>query len=130
MFSASPTTATAAAGSNGTVAVRTGPSVPRTAHVSILADEGDDPTLQANWTDGDGYYRTRVGEVIEGRYKVLGTIGQGVFSTVLKCLDMKEGGKEVALKMIRANDTMRKCICEQLAVAVVVLRCIEQQFGQ
>lgn len=45
--------------------------------------------VQANWTDGEGYYKTRVGEVIGGRYTVLGSVGQGVFSTVLKCLDTR-----------------------------------------
>lgn len=44
---------------------------------------------QANWTDGEGYYKTRVGEVIGGRYTVLGSVGRGVFSTVLKCLDTR-----------------------------------------
>jgi len=44
---------------------------------------------QGNWTDVEGYYKTRVGEVIGGRYTVLGSVGQGVFSTVLKCLDTR-----------------------------------------
>ena len=79
--------------------------------------------MQANWTDGEGYYRTRVGEMIENRYKVLGTIGQGVFSTVLKCLDTQEGNKEVALKMIRANDTMRK-----VSFGAVVLKAIDNSW--
>ena len=74
-------------------------------------------SVQANWTDQDGYYRTRIGEIIEGRYKVLGTIGQGVFSTVLKCLDMDASGKEVALKMIRANDTMRKAAVREVSTS-------------
>ncbi|CAN0468628.1 unnamed protein product, partial [Scytosiphon promiscuus] len=39
--------------------------------------------------DVEGYYKTRVGEVIGGRYTVLGSVGQGVFSTVLKCLDTR-----------------------------------------
>lgn len=44
---------------------------------------------QGNWTDTEGYYNTRVGEVIGGRYTVLGTVGKGVFSTVLKCVDQR-----------------------------------------
>ncbi len=74
----------------------------------LLDEGGDDKALQANWTDTEGYYKTRAGEMVEGRYKVLGLIGQGVFSTVLKCLDTQKGGQEVALKVIRNNDTMRK----------------------
>jgi serine/threonine-protein kinase PRP4 len=93
------------------------PGKPSAAGGSVLmVDEGDNPTLQANWTDQEGYYKARVGEVIEGRYKVLGVIGQGVFSVVLKCLDSSENGTEVALKMIRNNDTMRKAAQKEVAL--------------
>jgi len=43
--------------------------------------------LADNWDDQDGYYRARVGEVLDGRYKVLDTHGRGVFSTVVKARD-------------------------------------------
>ena len=36
-----------------------------------------------------GYYTERVGEQLGNRYKVMGVIGRGVFSTVLKCQDNK-----------------------------------------
>jgi hypothetical protein len=26
--------------------------------------EGEDPHLQSNWDDGDGYYKPRIGELI------------------------------------------------------------------
>jgi serine/threonine-protein kinase PRP4 len=64
--------------------------------------------LQSNWTQEDGYYAMRVGELICDRYKVMGTIGRGVFSTVLKCSDERQPGQECAVKMIRNNETMRK----------------------
>jgi serine/threonine-protein kinase PRP4 len=37
-------------------------------------------------------------------------VGKGVFSTVLKCVDLRggDGNQHVAIKMIRNNDTMRK----------------------
>ena len=42
-----------------------------------------------NSDDAEGYYRLRVGELLAGRYQVLGTRGRGVFSTVLYCRDVK-----------------------------------------
>eukprot|EP01038_Epipyxis_sp_PR26KG_P005634 gene5634-7780_t len=72
--------------------------------------EGEDPHLQSNWDDGEGYYKARIGEVIGDRFQTLGIVGKGVFSTVLKCVDMRlgDGSNHVAIKMIRNNDTMRK----------------------
>jgi len=52
----------------------------------------------------------QVGEVMDGRHEVFATHGKGVFSTVLRARDLKtEGGVgEVAIKIIRANETMYK----------------------
>lgn len=52
----------------------------------------------------------QVGEVMDGRYEVFATHGKGVFSTVLRARDLNtEGGVgEVAIKIIRANETMYK----------------------
>ncbi len=51
------------------------------------------------------------GEIMDGRYEVFATHGKGVFSTVLRARDKKAQTMtgvtgEVAIKMIRANDTM------------------------
>ncbi len=51
--------------------------------------------------------QANIGEVLEGRYKILGTSGRGVFSTVLICEDTQTGVR-VAIKVIKANDTMRR----------------------
>lgn len=71
------------------------------------------------WDDVEGYYTARVGEVLDGRYEVFATHGRGVFSTVLRarCLGGGEDG-EVALKVIRANETMAKAAQQE----VVILR--------
>lgn len=50
--------------------------------------------LQDNWDDPEGYYKTMVGELLHDRYVVLGAIGRGVFSTVLKCQDQKATGPD------------------------------------
>ena len=70
--------------------------------------EGDDPLLESNWDDGEGYYSTRVGEVVCDRYRVMGEVGKGVFSTAIKCIDVKKHDNLVVLKIIRNNDIMRK----------------------
>lgn len=76
-----------------------------------------------NWDDADGYYRARVGELLDNdRYEVTGEVGRGVFSTVLRATD-REGMREVAIKAIRANDVMYKAaqtevvICKKLSGA-------------
>ncbi|EQC38523.1 CMGC/DYRK/PRP4 protein kinase, variant [Saprolegnia diclina VS20] len=57
--------------------------------------------------DSEGYYRPTIGEVLNGEYRVVGNAGKGVFSTVLLCKRMTGDEKTVAIKLIRANDTMR-----------------------
>lgn len=97
----------------------------RAQRVALL--DGENPHLQSDWDDGEGYYRTRVGEIIADRYKTLGEVGKGVFSTVLKCIDLLEQSKShedidgggstqhrVVLKMIRNNDIMRKAADKEI----------------
>ena len=84
--------------------------------------------LADNWDDADGYYRARVGEVLDGRYVVSDTHGRGVFSTVVKARDTlvladKSSASasgafgDVAVKVIRANDTMYKAA--QLEITIL-----------
>lgn len=68
---------------------------------------------QGNWDDGEGYYMARPGEVIESRYKVLGVVGRGVFSSVLRAKHV-DSGELVAVKMIRNNDTMTKAAMREI----------------
>ena len=58
-----------------------------------------------------------MGEVLESRYKVLGTAGRGVFSCVLICEDTGADavpGKRVAIKILKNNDTMRRAGMKEL----------------
>lgn len=79
-----------------------------------------------NFDDAEGYLKTRVGEVIGDRYVVQGSAGRGVFGMVSLCQDTggsassqglatsmepalaPSGESRVAVKILRANDTMRK----------------------
>ncbi|EGZ06411.1 hypothetical protein PHYSODRAFT_341673 [Phytophthora sojae] len=80
----------------------------------VAAITVNEVSLQSNCDDAEGYYSTTIGEVLNGKYRVLGTVGKGVFSTVLRCQCitlLKTGGSGslsvVAVKLIRNNDIMR-----------------------
>lgn len=73
--------------------------------------------LSDNYDDAEGYYNFQVGEVLGNRYEVFATHGRGVFSSVLRARDLyncsdSQGNKsecpQVAVKVIRANETMYK----------------------
>lgn len=66
----------------------------------------ENPALTDNWDDAEGYYRVRIGEVLDNRYVVANYTGQGVFSTVVKARDQARGSAFVAVKIIRNNEIM------------------------
>ncbi|KAG9458455.1 hypothetical protein H6P81_002963 [Aristolochia fimbriata] len=75
--------------------------------------------LHDNWDDAEGYYSYRFGEILDGRYEVIAAHGKGVFSTVVRAKDLKAGKAdpvEVAIKIIRSNDTMYKAGLEELII--------------
>jgi len=60
----------------------------------------------------------QVGEVVDDRYEVFATHGRGVFSSVLRVKDLLSKApagsqQEVAIKIIRANETM--CACNEFS---------------
>ncbi|KAK1300072.1 Serine/threonine-protein kinase AFC1 [Acorus calamus] len=75
--------------------------------------------LHDNWDDAEGYYSYRFGELLDGRYEVIAAHGKGVFSTVVRAKDLKpgkDGPEEVAIKIIRNNETMYKAGLEELVI--------------
>lgn len=74
----------------------------------------ENPALNENWDDAEGYYRVRVCEVLKDRYTVFGYTGQGVFSNVVRARDMARGQQEVAVKIIRSNEIMHKTGLKEL----------------
>eukprot|EP00897_Mesotaenium_endlicherianum_P006464 jgi/Mesen1/5846/ME000298S05114 len=75
--------------------------------------------LTDNWDDAEGYYTSRIGEVLDGRYEVTLSLGKGVFSTVVRATDLKAGPgepPEVAIKLIRNNETMYKAGQQELVI--------------
>lgn len=75
--------------------------------------------LHDNWDDAEGYYSYRFGEILDGRYEVTAAHGKGVFSTVVRARNLKAGNgepDEVAIKIIRNNDTMYKAGLDELVI--------------
>merc|ERR1719414_1450459 len=72
------------------------------------ATENTHPNLTDNWDDAEGYYRVRIGEVLDKRYNVYGFTGAGVFSNVVRARDAARDEKDVAIKIIRNNELMHK----------------------
>jgi len=69
-----------------------------------------------DWDDSEGYYIPRLNEVIHDRYQIVTeSAGAGVFSNVVKCQDKKQGF-EVAIKVIRNNDMMRKAAEKEVEI--------------
>lgn len=66
----------------------------------------ENPSLTDNWDDAEGYYRVRIGELLDGRYLVSGFTGQGVFSNVVKVKDQARGSNIAAIKIIRNREIM------------------------
>ncbi len=61
----------------------------------------------------------QVGEIVNDRYEVFATHGRGVFSSVLRARDRHRKDAdgavaEVAIKIIRANETMHKARVQQV----------------
>ncbi|KAH9642391.1 hypothetical protein HF086_004923 [Spodoptera exigua] len=64
----------------------------------------ENPSLTDNWDDAEGYYRVRIGEMLDNRYTVYGYTGQGVFSNVVRARDQARNNTDVAVKIIRNNE--------------------------
>ncbi|KAK6022643.1 kinase domain protein [Ostertagia ostertagi] len=83
---------------------------------AVLESQGHHAdALRDNWDDAEGYYRVRIGEVLDGRYRVFGYTGAGVFGNVVRCTDQNRNDV-VAIKIIRNNEIMRKTGLRELEV--------------
>lgn len=71
--------------------------------------------LVDNYDDAEGYYRVLLGEILDNRYHVYSNLGKGVFSSVVKARDTKDGN-DVAIKIIRNNETMYRAGMKELNI--------------
>ncbi|PQE12356.1 CMGC DYRK PRP4 kinase protein [Rutstroemia sp. NJR-2017a BVV2] len=68
-----------------------------------------------NWDDIEGYYKIILGELLNGRYHVQANLGKGMFSGVVRAMDITTK-KLVAIKLIRNNETMRKAGMKEIEI--------------
>lgn len=71
--------------------------------------------LHDNWDDVEGYYRINIGEVINKKYTIKDTLGQGVFANVVRAQGNQENNT-VAIKMIRNNELMYKTGLKEISI--------------
>ncbi|KAI1828542.1 kinase-like protein [Xylaria intraflava] len=96
---------------------------PKAPPISATADDRKLPAALAQpneggileGTDKDGYYKIRIGEIMNGRYQVQSTLGKGMFSGVAQAVDITNK-KLVAIKMMRNNDALRKGGFTEIAI--------------
>ncbi|XP_052755841.1 serine/threonine-protein kinase PRP4 homolog [Galleria mellonella] len=81
----------------------------------VTQDNENNTQLIDNWDDPEGYYNTRIGDIIDSRYTIKCILGQGVFASVVRAHDIKNGNKDVAIKIIRNNDLMYKTGLKELS---------------
>ncbi|EGX96039.1 serine/threonine protein kinase (Prp4), putative [Cordyceps militaris CM01] len=79
----------------------------------VAANTGKGGILEGD--DKDGYYKMRVGEIINGRYQIQSTLGRGMFSGVVQALDTTTK-MPVAIKIMRNNDALRKGGYTEIAI--------------
>mmetsp|Transcript_14649 Transcript_14649/g.26369 ORF Transcript_14649/g.26369 Transcript_14649/m.26369 type:complete len:619 (+) Transcript_14649:5-1861(+) len=61
-----------------------------------------------SFTDSEGYYVFRPGDMLTDRFRVIKNQGRGVFSTVLRVQDTAYQNRELVVKIVRGNETMYK----------------------
>ncbi|KAJ3220719.1 U4/U6 small nuclear ribonucleoprotein prp4, partial [Chytriomyces hyalinus] len=83
---------------------------------AAVVRSSDNPALIDNWDDHEGYYRIILGEILDSRYHVYQNLGRGVFSGVVKARDTKNGDVDVAIKVIRNNDTMFRAGMKEIGI--------------
>lgn len=75
-----------------------------------------DASLLDTWHDTEGYYIVILGELLNKRYVVQSNLGKGMFSGVVRCIDNEANGREVAIKILRNNEAMRKAGFKEIRI--------------
>lgn len=97
--------------------------------VKTVGEKTKNVDQHQDWDDTEGYYKATIGEIMQLQvpqsstdlqFRIGGVIGKGVFSTVLKCttessdLSSPSLPPQVALKVIRHNETMAKAAINEI----------------
>uniref|UniRef100_A0A915BSH6 Serine/threonine-protein kinase PRP4 homolog n=3 Tax=Parascaris univalens TaxID=6257 RepID=A0A915BSH6_PARUN len=92
------------------------PELLKKSAVIVSGQDAANASLRDNWDDTDGYYRVRIGEMLDRRYRVYGYTGAGVFGNVVRATDAARSNTHVAVKIIRNNEVMRKTGMKELEI--------------
>jgi serine/threonine-protein kinase PRP4 len=84
--------------------------------VTVIEARQLDASMLDRWHDSEGYYIVILGELLNKRYVVQSSLGQGMFSGVVRCLDNEQNGKPVAIKILRNNEAMRKAGLKEIGI--------------
>ncbi|XP_026227894.1 dual specificity protein kinase CLK2b [Anabas testudineus] len=71
----------------------------------------------------NGHLIYESGDILEDRYEIVDTLGEGTFGKVVQCLDHSRGGSQIALKIIRNLEKYR----EAAQLEINVLREISEK---
>ncbi|EAR92852.2 cyclin-dependent kinase-like Serine/Threonine kinase family protein (macronuclear) [Tetrahymena thermophila SB210] len=80
--------------------------------IDKIINKSNDGKLQivkganAECDDEQNYFKILIGEVLNGKYRVIQKCGKGVFANVCKA-EQLDNGKMVAIKILRSNEIMR-----------------------
>lgn len=72
--------------------------------------------LASNWDDSEGYLRTILGETLDERYQIFAVLGKGMFASVVRARDLHDNGREVAIKIIRVQESMYKAGLKEVGI--------------
>ncbi|SJX62446.1 related to mRNA splicing-associated serine-threonine protein kinase [Sporisorium reilianum f. sp. reilianum] len=81
-----------------------------------LTDAASAKNLSSNWDDTDGYLRVILGETLDERYQIFAMLGKGMFASVVRARDLRDNGREVAIKIIRVQESMYKAGLKEVGI--------------
>ncbi|XP_068179415.1 dual specificity protein kinase CLK2b [Antennarius striatus] len=68
----------------------------------------DDPTGDNKRDTENGHLIYKTGDVLQDRYEIVDTLGEGTFGKVVQCLDHNRGDTQIALKIIKNLEKYRE----------------------
>jgi hypothetical protein len=73
-------------------------------------DDSTHSTAASGETDAKGFYRCKISEVLDGNYRVMSILGEGVFASVVRCIPLHSDHTDlVAIKV--SCFSLLFCIC-------------------
>ncbi|KYQ89260.1 putative protein serine/threonine kinase [Tieghemostelium lacteum] len=81
---------------------------------AAVSSTGNIITLTDNWDDEDGYYKFKLGEIMD-KYQIFSPLGSGVFSSVVSAKNTKTD-EDVVVKIIRNRPSMNRSGLKEIEI--------------